>query len=374
MEIPELDQLDNILVIGDTHFQPRAFEEGEELIEKCLEAAEELSPAIIILLGDILDTHETAKNSPWKQACKFIEGLSAISPVYIIMGNHDLINQSQFLTDNHFFIPFKKWGNVTVVDTSPIRVEVGDSNIVLCPYVPPGRFEAALDQMVERGGCEEDYDWKTANCIFGHQEIAGVEYNGIESTKGDLWDEAYPPLICGHIHTPCQIGTNVYYPGSARQVASNEAPDKRIWIVKFDDEGQMQYTKIDLGLKGKKEIELAYEDLDSFDFDLTDKYHIKLKLHGTPEQFKMFRKSQMHAKMVRYNIKIGFVPIKDEKGLFLDLGNREEVSFTNILRTLVKGKKDNVKSAYEKLMNDELSEENVDVENDEDDEDDDEEN
>ena len=178
-ELPSFEDIVSILVFGDTHFKPKDYEAGEELISKAYETAEQITPTAIILLGDTMDTHETAKNAPWKQACRFIECLSEIAPVYVLIGNHDLINQSQFLTDNHFFNPLKKWKNVTIVDT-PICVEIGGYNIVLCPYVPPGRFEEALDMMMELGGCNEDFDWREeASCIFGHQEMQGVEYNGV---------------------------------------------------------------------------------------------------------------------------------------------------------------------------------------------------
>lgn len=351
LDLSELEDLVSILVIGDTHFKPKNYEEGEELIERCVEVAANLKPSKIVLLGDILDTHEIAKNGPWKQACRFIDELSQITEVYVIMGNHDLINQKQFLTDNHFFNPLKKWPNVFIVDT-PISVDIGNQrSIVLCPYVFPGRFEEALDCMINLGGCDEDYDWRTdAICVFCHQEIEGVEYGGKISTKGDRWSEEYPPLICGHIHTPYQIGENVFYPGSSRQVDSNENPDKKIWNITFDDENKIEIDKIDLGLKGIKEILLEYENLEDFDFGLAKKYHIKLKLRGLPEQFKIFRKSKIHAKMMLYGIKISFDPIRDDNESYGCQTAKEVPVFSNIFAEIVSQKSENVQDAYNELF------------------------
>jgi len=345
-----LNDLLSILVIGDTHFKPKDFEEGEELIARCVEMASTINPTKIVLLGDILDTHEVAKNGPWKQACRFIDKLSQISEVYVIMGNHDLINQKQFLTDNHFFNPLKKWPNVFIVDT-PICVGVGDYNIVLCPYVFPGRFEEALDTMISSGGCDENFNWRIdSNCILAHQEIQGVVYGGKESVKGDHWDESYPPLICGHIHTPFQIGDNVFYPGSSRQVDSNEPPDKRVWNITFDENGGIEIDKIDLGLKGIKEVFLNYEDLDDFDFEITKKYHIKLKLKGLPEQFKIFRKSKLHAKMMLHNVKIGFDPVRNDDTEFADRDTAEIPTFANIFAEIVSEKSEVIQNAYSELF------------------------
>lgn len=352
--IPSPDDMTSIFVIGDPHFRDKNFQEGEELIEKCIETAQQLQPTAIIILGDILDTHNIAKNSPFLQAQRFIEGLSDITNVYCLIGNHDLKNNSQFLTDAHFFGPYKKWDNVTIVDT-PISISIGNSIVVMCPFVPPGRFFEALDLTKDSDG--EIFDWRLSSCIFAHQEIQGVVYNSIESENGDVWDESYPPLICGHIHTPCQIGKNVFYPGSSIQVASNEDPDKKVWCITFDSEEDvgsveaLQIDKIDLGLKGKKEIEMNILDVKKFDFSLTQKYYLGLKLKGTPEQFKTFRKSPLHTKLKKHNIKIKFDPVKDMKSLDL-LGGRDlggNLSFENILRTLVENKSEQIQAAYNEI-------------------------
>ncbi|HMP29773.1 MAG TPA: metallophosphoesterase [Saprospiraceae bacterium] len=337
-----------IFIIGDPHFRAKNYLEGEELTIKCVDTATSLNPEIIIILGDILDTHEVARNTPFKQAIKFIELLSDIAPVYVLIGNHDLVNQSQYLTDNHFFVPLKKWPNVTIVD-EPIKITIKDKNFVLCPYVPPGRFQEALDVLVD-----EEFDWRfDANCIFAHQEIRGVVYGGKESTKGDIWEDEYPPLICGHIHTPCQVGNNVFYPGSSVQVAIDEAPDKRVWSLTFNDEWSgadaLKIEKIDLGLKGKKEVEIAIEDIEEFDFDLTEKYYIKLKIRGTSEQFKLFRKSKLHAELIRKSVKIGFDPIKTDILPLCNEGATKGKTFEQIVKKLVKKRSENVKKAYEDM-------------------------
>jgi DNA repair exonuclease SbcCD nuclease subunit len=348
--VPGLEDLSSIFVVGDIHFQKDAFVQGEELIEKMIEVAKDASPSMIVLLGDILDNHETVRNSQYKQAERLIDELRVIAPVYVLIGNHDLINQSQFLTDAHFFGPFKKWEGVTIVDI-PLGVTLRsgdrDLSIVMCPYVPPGRFVEALNTLFEY---EEPIDWQLADCIFGHQEIKGVTYNGRESGKGDVWDEDYPPLILGHIHEPCHLSQNVWYVGSARQVASNETPDKRVWNITFDEEG-IQHDEIDLGLKARKEIEIAYENVKSFDFGLVDRYHVKLKIRGTREQFKLFRKSQLHARLVHRGVKIAFDPVIESTSMLFNLAEalKDDVSFEHILRELIKKKSEAVQEIYEEM-------------------------
>jgi DNA repair exonuclease SbcCD nuclease subunit len=337
--------MEKILLIGDPHFRVKNYQEGEDLIERCVEIAEEIEPSNIIIMGDILDTHELARNGPFKQATAFIDRLSDIAPVYCIMGNHDYINQSQFLTDNHFFGPLKKWPNVTIVDYPIVRV-LGDVSIVLCPYVPPGQFEKALDLTSDVDG--HQYDWRSlANAIFAHQEIRGVIYGGKESKKGDVWKSDYPNLYCGHIHNSCQLTKNVLYTGSSVQVAIDENPDKKLWLLTFGSKAT-KAKPIELGLKGRKEIELAIEDLPDFDFMLTERYYIKVKIKGTSEQFKAFRKSKLHAKFIRKGVKISFDPIKEGGNKIyghLD-GETQGGNFDQILEVLVRQKSENIQRAY----------------------------
>ena len=169
-----------------------------------------------------------------------IEQLSQIAPTYVLIGNHDLINHSQFLTDNHIFNPMKKWPNVFIADTMPQVLQIEDSDgeertFVFCPYTPPGRFAEALNKIVPLG-----YTWELADAIFAHQEFEGCKMNQITSEEGDVWDPAFPPVISGHIHDAQTVGENVFYPGSAIQHGFGESAGKRIWFINWepDEEGE----------------------------------------------------------------------------------------------------------------------------------------
>lgn len=362
-----------ILVIGDTHFQTNAFVEGEALRKRCVEIAYVTKPSVIILLGDTLDTHETAKQSPFNQACLFIEQLSELAVVYVIIGNHDYINQHQFLSDKHFFNPLKKWHNVHIVD-KPTLVRMCDATIptpdttftiCLCPYVAPGRLIEALDMLA----VHHPDDWTLSKCIFGHHEIKNVMYRGRNSSVGDEWFSSLPLFISGHIHEACDIGDNVCYVGSSRQVAIDESPDKNIWHILFDmpDEDtiltylkkrDIWISKIPLNLKGMKEIRCSYDNLSSFDFDMLNHYHIKLHITGLSSQFKIFKKSHLHAKMVREGIRIYFDPISDNSHLSQLVSEnfdrhhdrQEQYTFEHILHSLVMTKPDPIKEIYQHII------------------------
>ena len=42
--------------------------------------------------------------------------MSEISTTYILVGNHDLINNQQFLSTNHWMNALKDWPNIFIVD------------------------------------------------------------------------------------------------------------------------------------------------------------------------------------------------------------------------------------------------------------------
>ena len=47
---------------------------------------------------------------------RLVNNMRLLAPTYILVGNHDFQNNSQFLTDNHWMTGMKEWKNTVVVD------------------------------------------------------------------------------------------------------------------------------------------------------------------------------------------------------------------------------------------------------------------
>lgn len=342
---------ETILIIGDLHFQYNHFIEGEELIEKLIKIAKEKNPQSIILLGDILDTHDTAKCGPWKQACHLINSLSKITMVFVIMGNHDMINNSQFLTDNHFFGPLKRWNNVYIVDT-PTLYKFNNKDITMIPYVPCGKFINALDVMkkectvidTDNSISKGKYNWKKSNVIFAHQEFKG----SIFPNKGDDWDVNFPKIISGHIHQSGWINKNIFYAGSSRQVCFDEIDDKKVWILSFEEK-DLLLNDIDLKLKSKKEITIKYEDIKNFDMSVCNDYYIKLRIKGTKEQFKSFRRGKLYQKFLDNKIKIYLDRIDDDIPLFVVEPNQKN-SFKEVMTNIIEKRNPEISNIWKEIL------------------------
>ena len=112
-------------------------------ISKIKLIAFENKPDIIVLLGDLLHTHEKIHTAPLNKALEFIDSMRKIAYVFVLVGNHDYINAVQFLTENNWLNSLKEWDNVTIVDKVITHIH-HQNKIVLLPYVHPGRFEEAL--------------------------------------------------------------------------------------------------------------------------------------------------------------------------------------------------------------------------------------
>lgn len=340
------DDVITAFVIGDPHFKHGNISESEEFVIRSVEECGKVHPTIIVILGDTLDTHEIVRTQPYNLACRWIDELSRIAPVYLLIGNHDLINATQFLTTAHCFNPLKKWKNVTVVDR-PVYAEHDNISFVFCPYVEPGRFTEALDKLIEDGE-----SWQLSDCIFAHQEFRGCKMGAIISEKGDIWDENYPPVISGHIHDSQTVGTNVYYPGSSIQHAFGESPNKCVWHIKFDaeDEPFFSIDKIPLGMKSKKIMYMSVEDTDTFDENILEKHHVKLSIKGTPEELTVFRSGKVYSDLRKKGVKFAFTKTQNEIEETGEKKNRDEVSFLESLKKVVKTKSDPVQKLYTEIV------------------------
>lgn len=221
-----------VLFIGDVHFKHNNLNEMTIMMEKLRNIDEHYDFSVVA--GDILDSHEKIDVQLMNRAYDMIKLLKARTHVYICVGNHDMINNQQFLTDAHWMNGMKEWKDVTIVD-KPVTF----NKFLFVPYVFPGRFVEALETVD---------DWKDALCIFAHQEIKGCRMGAIESVKGDEWDTEWPLIISGHIHDQQHPQDNVFYPGSVI--------DHGFIIFTFYADGDIEEMPISLGLVPKKTIHI----------------------------------------------------------------------------------------------------------------------
>ena len=125
------------IVIGDPHIQVNNFTEVDIFMKKLINLATEKQPDFIVILGDILHTHERLHVLAMNKAYELINNMRLIAKTYILVGNHDMSSNSQFLTENHWLNGMKEWDNTVIVDKVLCETIAGEKYI-FAPYVYPG--------------------------------------------------------------------------------------------------------------------------------------------------------------------------------------------------------------------------------------------
>lgn len=244
-----------ILLIGDIHFKVDNALESDDFVEKTLEYVqkEKENLNLIVLLGDILDTHEKINLHPLYRATNFIIELSKLVKTFVLIGNHDRLNNAVFLTDEHAFIALKNHNsNLTIVD----KVVVYE-DMVFVPYVPNGKFMKALQTV--------DYDSSKHKIIFAHQEFVGCKMDDFESRDGDYWPKDNPPIYSGHIHQ-YQVIENITYVGTPFQHCFTDEDEKMLMILSIAD-NKITEERFSLPLVRKRQITINVKDVAEYQID-----------------------------------------------------------------------------------------------------------
>jgi DNA repair exonuclease SbcCD nuclease subunit len=311
----------NIIVIGDNHIKINNIQDVDLFIDKLILELNNRKDNIdfIVCLGDILDTHERIHVTPLNKAYEFFNKLRNIKKTFVLIGNHDYQSNTEFLSNNHWMNALKLWDNLTIVDKVHLEV-INNQLFTFVPYVFPGRFEEALNTYNTTSS--NILDWKNSTCIFAHQEFKGCKMGCIISTDGDTWPENYPNVISGHIHSKQNINNNIYYTGSAMQIAFGESETNTIAYVSFPSNyisnEKYELEEINLNLPRKKIVYLDIDEVEDYklneDTNQENLDKIKITVSGVYDQFKSFKKTTKYKKLIEKGIKITFKPkkIKDE--------------------------------------------------------------
>ena len=352
-----MEQVENnqvtILCIGDPHFQVATLHKADLYIQRIKEVAIKYKPDLIVILGDVLHTHNIVQSPAMNKAYEFIHEMQAISETIVLVGNHDARNNGIFLTDDHWMNGMKCWENITIVD-NVYNKTLKEQEFFFVPYVPNGRFVEALDT--------SPLPWRESDGIFAHQEFSGCKMGAITSIDGDKWPEEYPYIISGHIHSRQKPQSNIYYPGSSMQHAFGESEKNIIAFLTFEKGKKYIRKEIDLNLPRKKIVYLNIDNVDSYkpeDTSITGD-EIKLTLSGNYEKFKVFKKSKKYKELVKKGIKVIFKSTRTE--ISQSVKDVEKMSkgtrdFSSILLSLVQ-EEDNkfLSEAYDLIVNNRINE------------------
>jgi len=314
-----------ILFIGDPHIKTDNHIDIDILLSELEKICQSITFDLIIVGGDVMHYHERIFTQALNKTLHFIKTLSKYAPIDILVGNHDMINNQQFLTSNHWLNVFSE-KNISVID-KPIKKQIDKFIFMLCPYVFPGRFIEALETV--------DKNWQECNVIFAHQEFKGCKMGSIISVEGDEWKQEYPQIISGHIHDN-QIINNIYYPGTPLQHSFGDS-EKR--IVCYIDENN-KIINLDLNVPKKKIVKATLSTLPEI-----KETSMKIKLSATQEEFKLFKQSEQYKEYIDKGVKIQLEKTKSEI-------HSDQKTFQTILDDLIlKDGNSLLKKIYKSIIN-----------------------
>jgi DNA repair exonuclease SbcCD nuclease subunit len=316
------------LIIGDPHYKTKNEVDTRAFEKAILDLLSERKPDFIVVLGDILDTHERIHESPLSRAVFFLHKLRKIAPLYVIIGNHDRISNVSFLTDEHPFNALKYWDNTMVVDVVK-QDKIKDHLFTFVPYVTPGRFREAIDtlygklkgdqQPSTRTVLSEDIDlsednslgdWRESTCIFAHQEFKGAKMGAITSEEGDEWDLSNPLVVSGHIHDYDHLQPNIIYTGTPLQHAFGDRSDKTVsWFTFGPKPSEYKEERIDLNLPKKVIVKVKFDDID--ETELPANSQVKLVIVGNTSQIKTASKLKKIKEWIKAGVKVSYRDISE---------------------------------------------------------------
>lgn len=277
-----------VLIVGDIHIKTNNLEQISKLQQVIIDKIHDLKPEFVVFLGDILDYHEKIITPCLNKACELIKEVSTLCKLYVLVGNHDYISNTQFLSNNHWMNALKQWNNVIIVD----KVIVNDQ-YTFCPYVYPGKLLEAL---------QTNKEYITTKILFCHQEFRGCDMGVIVSDCGDEYTslENFKYIISGHIHDSQWLSDEVFYVGAPLQHAFSES-DKRILCLLDND----HVEEIPIHVHQKRTLNLSIDECKDLNIENTQDTSWKVIINCTPSESKSFRKTLMYKKLSR-NVKIVF--------------------------------------------------------------------
>lgn len=209
-----------ILSIGDIHLKNSSLPDFPFLEGELGRIIEESQPDVIVLHGDLFNDFEKMSLPVWNTALRLIGYLADLADVYILVGNHDMLNASAYCTDHHYLNAFKTWENVKVVDR-PQVFEIGGHQVLMTCYMPPGKLVEYIAQNLAD-------QISNIKAVFAHQELLGCKMGAIVSEHGDDWPSQYPMIVTGHIHDFEVLRPNAIIVGTPCFTSFGETTDRFI--------------------------------------------------------------------------------------------------------------------------------------------------
>lgn len=288
--------------ISDIHFSVKNLELASEALSASILKAIELQVPLIIA-GDLNDTKAIIRA---EVANRLIEILSlAKTPVYILVGNHDLINEKGHEHSLNFLRPY-----ATIID-KPSFITRGNSSITMVPYLSNSVFL-------------QESKWYFNTIIIMHQGVKGAWMGDYIQDKTSIDRTFNVPVISGHYHRHQTVGS-VTYIGSPYTMSFGEANDGPKGFLILNSDGT--YIRQILNLRKHVVIETHVDDLTRPIQNLNKDDLLWIKISGTSGELKKINKDELREQLkIPCSFKLDLIPTDDGRS---ELKDDESKQLTN---------------------------------------------
>lgn len=302
------------LIIGDIHLSRKRIKRSQLLLSKISSVIQEKQPEMVVLLGDVFDTHDVQSNDCLSIFADFVRKNEQKTVLHHVVGNHEMNDSRTFLPDVHALNPWKGRENFFVHDR-PAEFS-GPLPVAFVPFVPNGMFKKALQLLP-----------KKPKLVFAHQEFNGCAMGPHKISEGGDEEPEFQ-VISGHIHGRQTLG-NVWYPGTPCQHRFTEELEKYIYMLNLSSDGYQVVEQIDLELPKFYTMHCSATDFP--DIPVNDENEYRIVVKDTPENILLFKKTEFYMEK-HQNVKFKFDVIKQQAQR---LENQKDLSFRERFEELV---------------------------------------
>lgn len=305
--------------ISDIHFSLSTLELATISLQAAIDKAKELHVSLIIA-GDLLNDKAIIRGEVANRLIDIFESARVAAPTkpFIIVGNHDLINEKGVEHSLNFLRPYAH-----IVEEPLIY---GPEDLILVPYMS-NVFD--LNKVMAIG---INSIRRKPSIMIMHQGFQGAHLGDYVQDKTSINPDSVKKfnVISGHYHRHQTLGT-VTYIGSPYTMSFGEANDgPKGFLVLYDDGS---YTREILNLRKHVILEVQHDTHIGPIPGINSDDLLWLKVRGPESELKKLNKNQIGNVLLGHSdFKLDLIPTDSEP---LKVDNLEEKTHGEVLDELV---------------------------------------
>lgn len=236
--------MSKIFLIGDTHISlgfpnkvDKWFKVHQQYFNEFLipTLKSKVKPGdLIVHLGDLFDNRNVIPINLMNFAMDMVEEISKISPLHMIVGNHD--SWAKSASEINTIRPFKYIPNVFIYDKTT-KVEYNGLNLLFMPYIHHKKEQ--IETIQQNKDCEYLFCHSDLNGCKMH--LTSVAHKNLN--KIDIEDfSSFRKVYSGHIHI-VQRNKNFTFVGSNFQMDRNDMNDQKGIMVLDTNTGEERFIE-----------------------------------------------------------------------------------------------------------------------------------